>query len=103
GQDLGLVGLLALGHDLALARPAAVQVDREHLGVERDARRAAVDDHDVSGPVRFARRGDPERLSETVAWHAVAASGLGAPTQESPRNFAGRADAPRDGPPALPP
>ena len=69
GENLGFVRLLPLGDDLALTRPATVQIDREQLRRQFDARRAAVDDDDVARTVRFAGGRDPESLSKTVTRH----------------------------------
>jgi len=45
GKNLAGIGFLARRDDLTLAGPAPVQIDL-HIGLgQRDARRAAVDDH----------------------------------------------------------
>src|SRR5512140_3586673 len=51
GEDLDLVGLLALGRDRALAGLPAVEVLLDGRGVDDDAGRHAVDDHADAGPV----------------------------------------------------
>ncbi len=60
GKNFGLVGLLALGREPALARPAAVELHAEIIDRQLKPRRAAVDDHHVGWAVGFARRGDDE-------------------------------------------
>ena len=68
-QDLDLVGLLALGGELALPRPAAVEPGLDVRFGERDARRAAVDDAAERRPVALAPGGDAEEMAEAVVRH----------------------------------
>jgi hypothetical protein len=69
GQDLGSVGLVALGHESALTGTAPAEVERQVLFRERDAGRATVDHHHVARAMALARGGDAEGLSETVTGH----------------------------------
>ena len=71
GEDLASVLLLARRDDLALAGPAAVQVALDVRLGQRDARRAAIDDHADAAAVGFAPRGDAEELAQ-LARHTPA-------------------------------
>ncbi len=66
GQDLDRVGFAALGREARLARLAAVEVDLDLLGGQRDAGRAAVDHAADGGPVAFAPGGHAEEMAERV-------------------------------------
>ena len=68
-QDLGCVGLGALGDEPALARAAPVEVSLNVRGVEGQPGRAAVDHHTDAAAVRLAEGGDPEQGPER-AGHA---------------------------------
>ena len=68
-QDFRQVRLLALRHEVALPWAAPAEIDGEVLHRERDTRRAAVDDHDVAGAVRFPSRGDAKGLTEAISRH----------------------------------
>jgi len=60
---------VALGDDLRLPRSATAQVGKEVVRAERETRRTAVNDNDVTGAVTDAGGGDAEQLAESVACH----------------------------------
>jgi hypothetical protein len=66
GQDLDGVGLAALGGEARLARLAAVELDLDLLGRQRNARRAAVHDAADGRPVALAPGGHAEQVAEGV-------------------------------------
>ncbi len=70
GEDLDLVGFLALGGVAAGARLAPVQVTLQVLQRQFQARRAAVDNGDQRRTMAFARGGDSEQLAVGIAGHA---------------------------------
>ena len=67
GEDLRLVGLVALGGQVALAGSTAVEVPLEVLDPEWEAWRAAVDDHAYPATVTLTPRGDAEDRTERTA------------------------------------
>ena len=71
GEDAHLVGLLALGGVLRLARFALVEIGLD-LGLgDGDAGRAAIDHAADRRPVAFAPGGDAEQMAETVVRHGL--------------------------------
>ena len=80
GEDLDLVGLLPLGGEAALPRPAGVEPGLDVGLGQRDARRAAVDDAAERRPVALAPGGDAEEVAEAVDdMGAPLCAGLSAP------------------------
>jgi hypothetical protein len=69
GQDLGLVGLGALGGELALTRPTAVEVGTKVVPVELEPGRTAVNDDPEARSVGFPEGGYSEQESEGVPGH----------------------------------
>src|ERR1035441_9659187 len=66
GEDLAGIAFLARRDDLALAGTAAVQIDLDVGFGQRDARRAAVDDHADAASVGLAPGGDLEERAYVV-------------------------------------
>ncbi len=69
-QISGHIVLLALGDDFRLARSAAAQVGQQVFDTQRQPRRAAVDDDEVTGAVADAGSGDAKQFAKGVAWHS---------------------------------
>ncbi len=64
-----MVRLLALGGEARLARPAPVELGLDLRRLERDQRRAAVDDAAEGRAVALAEGGDAEEVTEAVMRH----------------------------------
>ena len=69
GEDARFVGLAPLGGEARRARTAPVEIGLDVGDVERDQRRAAVDDAADPRPVAFAEGGDAEEMAESVVGH----------------------------------
>src|SRR5208282_1818391 len=69
GEDARLVRLAALGGEARAAGPAPVEIGLDVGRLQRNERRAAVDDTPYSWPVTFAEGGDAEKAPETVMGH----------------------------------
>ena len=70
GENLDLVGFLARRRDVALAGAPPVEVGLDFRRAQRQARRAAVDDHAHGRPVAFAPGGDAEKLAKGIGHSA---------------------------------
>ena len=68
-QHLDLIGLVALGHEPALARTAPIEVALDIFDDEGQTRRAAVDDHADTPAMGLTKRGDPEHLAKRTTRH----------------------------------
>ena len=71
GQDLRGVGLLPLSDDLALARPASVEIRDQILGRQGQTGGTTVHDHHIARTMRLPGRGHPKRLAEAAAAHGA--------------------------------
>ena len=67
GQDLHLIGLVALRRMALTARAAAIEVDLDVGLAELHARRTAVDDAAQRPPMALAKGRYTKQLSETIA------------------------------------
>ena len=86
GQDLNCVGFFAGSDDGRLTRATAVQVGLDvHFG-QRQAGRAAIDDHPDAAAMRFAPGGDAEEVSKRVAHDRVNSAMKGAGEKEQTRD-----------------
>lgn len=69
GEDLNVVGFLALGDDFALAWASAIEFGLDLFGGDLKARRAAINYDSDTGAVGFSEGGDAKEGSE-LAGHA---------------------------------
>lgn len=69
GQDLGLVGLLALRDQPALARSPAVELGLDQRFGDGEPGRTAIEDGDEPGAVGLPGGGEAERLAQLVSRH----------------------------------
>ena len=84
-QNLWLVGLSTLAHEVTLPRPASNQIGSKVVDAQGDPRRDPIDDRKLTRSVRFARRRQPEHFAECIARHDVAAYRSGAQAQNTKR------------------
>ena len=63
-QDLGRIGFITLGRDVALTGAATVHVDKQIVDRQRNPRRYPINNDDVARPVTLASGGDAECLSK---------------------------------------
>ena len=63
-QDLGRVGFITLGRDMALPGAATVHVDKQIVDRQRNPRRHPINNDDVARSVTLASGGDAECLSK---------------------------------------
>ena len=73
GENARLVRLAALRGEARRSRPPPVEFGLDVGGLERNARRAAVDDAADSRPVALAEGGDAKQMSESVVRHGESA------------------------------
>ncbi len=66
GQDLDLIGLLALRGEARLAGPALVEIGLDFGSGQRNVRRAAVDHAADGGAMAFAEGGDAEEMAKVL-------------------------------------
>jgi hypothetical protein len=69
GPDLRHIFFLSLRHQLGLAWPASAKVRAKIIHGERQSRRAAIDDAQVTRPMADASRGHAEQFTKGVAGH----------------------------------